>query len=165
MTGNFLPCDCEMTNPQVFTHMAIWPWTIWPLDLRNQLQVSVGLVVVESSTSRSQFVFQAVCLLSRFLLRLREDTSGTSVARPNTLRQHFEASQSWECEHNYVHDSVRCFWLASLDFCATLTSSYCARPWLSATRYFYLARPLPSLDVGHERFFLWLLSQRVGSIP
>ena len=79
-------------------------------------------------------------------------TSGTSVTRPNALRQHFAVSLSWECGHISTN-SVLCFWLAGLDSRATLTSRRCAASrtdWLSAVRHFHLAFPLRSFDVGRE---------------
>ena len=79
------------------------------------------------------------------------ETAGTSVARPNILLQHFEASQSLKCEQMST-SSARCFWLGTLDFRITLTSSRCARQtdWHSATHHFNLALPLRSFDVGRE---------------
>ena len=55
------------------------------------------------------------------------ETSGTSVARLNTLRQHFEAAHSSDCREMSM-DTIRCFWLSGLDFRATLTSRRRTRP-------------------------------------
>ena len=85
------------------------------------------------------------------------ETSGTSTARPNTLHQHFEALHSWDWELMSTN-SLRCFWLAGLDFRATLTLCRCACPTdhgndhdvHSDARHFYLVLPLRSFDVGRE---------------
>ena len=77
--------------------------------------------------------------------------SGTSVARPVTLRQHFEAFLSWECELASMY-IVPCFWLDSLNIHAMLTSSTVWANWpqLSATHLFYPDLPLQlqAFDVG-----------------
>ena len=84
---------------------------------------------------------------------------GTDVARPNTLRQHFEASHSLDCKQMFTN-SLRCFRLDGLDFHATLTSRHCTsnstdqciRQHAIFLNYYFLnlALPLRSFGVEHE---------------
>ena len=78
--------------------------------------------------------------------------SGTSIAGPNTLHQHFEASQFLECEHISMN-SVLCFdwqvWTSAWHWC------HVALPWAERTMHleayhFHLNFPLQSFNVGCE---------------
>ena len=102
-------------------------------------------------TQRKQFVLIFKLVLRMTLLcpmKLHGDIRNICCY---TFHQHFEASQSLECEHMSTK-SQPCFWFAGFDFHVMLTSHHCAtsQSYHVLECHFHLTWLLWSFDVGRE---------------